>query len=333
MNESPLFSIIMPVYNTAEFLEKAIESVLRQDYEDFELIAVNDGSTDKSPAKLEKYQKKDDRITVIHQENQGISGARNTGIKYSSGHYVYFFDSDDMLKQGALSYVAKQWMEHECDVIGFSMEYIDRSGTVEIPDKYCIKPEHQQPVKGEDYFVRMMREGRYYPVVFLYFFNRGFLIKNQLDFPYGYWHEDDMFILRALCLADNIMTTSKQYYRHREWLGSFMSYQKGLKSVEGCIYAYKLYLQFLDDHDCNLKERTRREITNRSRSLVHQALNILYRIRKENEKNLWIDEYLENQEINKLGLLVKFHSRFPGLFKAVEKLKLLRILRTIGIRV
>ncbi|MHB9035611.1 MAG: glycosyltransferase family 2 protein [Armatimonadota bacterium] len=93
---NPTVSVVMPVYNSAGFLEEAIESILAQSFGDFELIAVNDGSTDICESILERYQRQDARVRVLHQQNSGISAARNNGVKHARGKYIAVMDSDDI---------------------------------------------------------------------------------------------------------------------------------------------------------------------------------------------------------------------------------------------
>lgn len=90
-------SIIVPVYNTAEYLVKCIDSIINQKYSNLELILVDDGSTDQSPAICDEYAKKDNRIKVIHKQNGGVSSARNLGLSIASGDYITFVDSDDYI--------------------------------------------------------------------------------------------------------------------------------------------------------------------------------------------------------------------------------------------
>ena len=89
------YSVIIPVYNVEKYLERCLDSVVTQDYNDFEVIIVDDGSTDESGEICDRYAKEYDNIRVIHQSNMGLSGARNTGIKNSGGEYILFLDSDD----------------------------------------------------------------------------------------------------------------------------------------------------------------------------------------------------------------------------------------------
>jgi glycosyltransferase involved in cell wall biosynthesis len=90
-------SIVLPIYNVEKYLARCLDSILNQTFTDFEVICVNDGSPDNSLEILEKYKKIDNRIKIISQENKGLSGARNTGIKHSNGEYIAFIDSDDVI--------------------------------------------------------------------------------------------------------------------------------------------------------------------------------------------------------------------------------------------
>ena len=95
-------SVIIPVYNVEKYIEDCLNSVINQDLESIEIICVNDGSTDNSQEILEKYLNKVKNMKMINQENKGLPDARNTGLKYATGKFVYFLDSDDMLKKNSL---------------------------------------------------------------------------------------------------------------------------------------------------------------------------------------------------------------------------------------
>ena len=91
------FSVIVPVYNVEKYLKECLDSILSQTFKDFELILVNDGSKDSSPAICDEYAEKDSRVKVIHKENGGQSTARNMGIEKATGEFAVFLDSDDLL--------------------------------------------------------------------------------------------------------------------------------------------------------------------------------------------------------------------------------------------
>ena len=94
---SKMITLIIPIYNVEAYLDECIQSVVGQTYENLEIILVDDGSEDKCPEMCDEWAKKDDRITVIHQENKGLSAARNAGIDIARGEYVYFVDSDNYI--------------------------------------------------------------------------------------------------------------------------------------------------------------------------------------------------------------------------------------------
>lgn len=102
----PEVSIIIPVYNNEQYIEKCIQSVLNQTFENFEVIVINDGSTDKSGEILEKLNREDSRIILIEQKNQGVAVARNRGMNKATGKYITFVDGDDYLKN---NYIEKMY--------------------------------------------------------------------------------------------------------------------------------------------------------------------------------------------------------------------------------
>ena len=111
----------MPVYNTEKYLKEAIDSVLNQSFKDFELICINDGSTDNSPEILENYRKKDKRIKIINQKNKGLGAARNKGLKNSNGEFIFFIDSDDYIAENALENLYKNAILNDSDMVLYKM--------------------------------------------------------------------------------------------------------------------------------------------------------------------------------------------------------------------
>ena len=118
-----MITVIMPVFNTKPYLEQAVESVLHQTYQDWELVLVDDGSSDGSEDMCDYYTKKDNRIRVIHQDNRGPSGARNTGMKYASGEYIQFLDSDDWLYPDTLKISYETAVSSNSDMVIFDAQY------------------------------------------------------------------------------------------------------------------------------------------------------------------------------------------------------------------
>ena len=100
-----LISIIVPVYNTEKYIECCLDSIMKQDYPNFEVILVNDGSTDESGIIIQKYKEKYKNISYIKQENKGVGAARNAGIKVAKGDYISFVDSDDLIMEDYCSHL------------------------------------------------------------------------------------------------------------------------------------------------------------------------------------------------------------------------------------
>ena len=120
-------SVIIPVYNVEKYLPKCLESVTAQTYANLEIICVNDGSPDNSSAILEEYAKKDGRIIIINQENTGLSGARNTGIRAASGEYIVFVDSDDWIDAETVETAVSKAENADTVMWGYVREFADKS--------------------------------------------------------------------------------------------------------------------------------------------------------------------------------------------------------------
>ena len=133
MTSNVKVSVIVPVYNVEKYLKDCLNSVINQTLEDIEIICVNDGSTDNSLAILEDYAKKDSRIKIINQKNKGLSGARNTGMKHVQGEYILFLDSDDWLKEDALSELYWSHLDDNLDMLFFqTVDYYEEDGRYEL---------------------------------------------------------------------------------------------------------------------------------------------------------------------------------------------------------
>lgn len=124
----PKISIIVPVYNVENYVSKCIESIINQTYKDVEIIIVNDGSTDKSGDICDYYSKKDARIILIHQENQGLSMARNNALDIASGDYIGFVDSDDWIAPDMYGTLYNNAIEHDADISMCNFYYVSETG-------------------------------------------------------------------------------------------------------------------------------------------------------------------------------------------------------------
>ena len=128
LSNEALVSIIIPIYGTEQFLPKCIDSVLAQTYSQLEIILVDDESPDACPKICDSYMEKDDRIVVIHEENKGVSGARNTGLKRAKGDYIMFVDSDDELYPDAVKIMIEDTEKHDADIVSALKEIVHADG-------------------------------------------------------------------------------------------------------------------------------------------------------------------------------------------------------------
>jgi len=211
------FSIIIPVYNVERYLSQCLDSVLNQSYDgDYEVICVDDGSTDGSPAILEEYAGKNDKIKIIRQENRGLGGARNTGLRAARGRYVWFVDSDDWIEQEALATLAKSIGDE--DIVCFNGRRYFEDGTVEIPDSGI----EEGNLTGWEYYGRYALSKRNFHLVcvVLRIYRREFLLADGLFFEEGIYHEDNLFTPIVCYYAASVRVIPDILYVYRIRQGS-----------------------------------------------------------------------------------------------------------------
>lgn len=124
----PKVSVIIPMYNAAEYITECVKSILQQSYNDILVICVNDGSTDESGAILDRLAERDNRVQVIHQQNAGVSASRNNALRVATGEYIMFVDADDWLDNDCIEKTIAYAQEHDLDICSFS--YISEHGKV-----------------------------------------------------------------------------------------------------------------------------------------------------------------------------------------------------------
>ena len=219
------FSVIVPVYNVEQYLEQCLESLLAQDYGNYEVICVNDGSTDGSREILTAWESRMPQMRVIDRENGGLSAARNTGLKAASGDYVVFVDSDDWVEPTMLSRLAPEI--DGIDMLCFSCRRTDNDAFDNITT---------EQTNGWDYYNLHALEARIIPFVCVWqrCYRREFLLDNRLWFREGILHEDNEFTPRACLKAKSIKVIPNVLYNYRVRPNSIMT-SRGRKSKESLI--------------------------------------------------------------------------------------------------
>lgn len=203
-------SVIVPVYNVEQYIQQCVDSILSQSYSDFELILVDDGSSDKSGDICDEYALKDKRVRVLHQKNAGVSAARNNGIEHALGEWVVFVDSDDFVTNDYLADFDVD--KDDANLIIQGLEYFDeRTKTFFNPVRVkttTLKKESFMKSVSDN---RLLHSG--YPVSKAY--NKSLLDSNlRFDTSISY-HEDHIFVLEAMSRAVNIRLVDSIAYKYR----------------------------------------------------------------------------------------------------------------------
>lgn len=228
----PSVSIIIPVYNTARYLEECILSVTRQDCRDWEIILVDDGSTDESPELCDLYATEDSRIHVIHQTNQGLSMARNNGLTEASGEYVLFLDSDDFwLYPDTLSRLLSACETHpECDFVGFNWVYYyeekEQKKWVDFGD--YIKG----IADGETALRQILTTGSTPMSACTKIIRRAFLLERGISFIPDITSEDIPWFTDLLCATTHCLFLHDYLYAYRQEVDGSITKHYSRKRLE-----------------------------------------------------------------------------------------------------
>lgn len=221
------FSIVVPVYNVEEFLQGCIDSVLANDCSDCEIILVDDGSTDGvCPAICDKNAADHpDLIRVIHQENQGLGGARNTGLEAAKGEYVLFVDSDDTIAPHTLEVLERQIMETHADVYSFQLYTHDGTG-----------PKRKMEISAVYDGVFTLAECPEFlfslPAAWARLWRRDLFINTGIRYPGRVWYEDIRTTTKLFASASSIVTLDDALYYYLARPGSIMRSRNVKRSRE-----------------------------------------------------------------------------------------------------
>ena len=241
MKITPLVSVIVPVYNVEMYIEECLDSIIKQTYQELQIIIVDDGSTDMSNQKLKPYLS-DSRVQFIEQANKGLSGARNTGLKAAKGKYVLFVDSDDYLEVNAIKELVYLMEKDKADLIRFNgRAFLDGLNDPIEQNNYEFSHRLKEGILYTQNLFEVNRRTFASPV-YLYIVKREVIEKNILSFYEGILHEDELFTTQIFLNSHSMIYANAFYYNRRYRENSIMtnqSQERLKKTVDSYIIIYK----------------------------------------------------------------------------------------------
>ena len=319
MNNGELVSIIVPVYNAEQYINKCIDCILEQTYQNIELILVDDGSSDKSAQIIDEESRNDERILVIHKSNGGASDARNTGLSICRGEYVCFVDADDIIDPEYVMTMLTIAKEHDCDIVQCEYKRVDNRDIV------FNKGENEiSVVNNIDMLNRIYSK---YNVDTIVLWNKMFKKSVIADnmFPVGIMFEDEVFCPRVIYNASRIAITNATLYYYFHNSSSVMNMEYSKKKLD-IFTALKLRMDFYCK--CGLKDLYEKDLY----KYMNKLLQNIYLVRKSQmadklsiKRNLIDDywgKYRESLSVSwplrrKIALLV--WGIFPGSYSFFRK--------------
>ncbi len=214
-----LISIIIPVYNVQEYVEKCILSVLNQDVspDTYEIIIVNDGSTDNSLEIISRFAEQHANIKIINQENKGLSGTRNTGLSVAQGKFVWFIDSDDWIENNCLNKLLNILSTNNLDILLIKLVIVDENGI--ITQRKELPSFNGRIITGKELYNHL---GLSWNVV-RYIYLRDMLVKNNLYFENGILFEDGAFLDKVFFYAKRVKIFNETIYYYFQRTGSIVN--------------------------------------------------------------------------------------------------------------
>lgn len=252
-------SIIIPAYNTEEYIGQCIESVLNIKEIENEIIIINDGSTDKTFEIVKKYESKNSNIKLINQDNQGASVARNRGIKESTGDYIYFLDSDDWIETGSFEKIVKGIENdynnnEEIDVLVGKEKGFSEFTKIETLDERIPKELVGKIISGKEFMEKSIK-GKFWNVRLpIYLYKSSLLIENNIIFPIGRKsNEDEVFSINIFYHTKRLKIVDEIFGNYRARNGSIMSVLN-IRHVEDIFEnAKELIETYKNEQDLNTK--------------------------------------------------------------------------------
>ena len=276
--EKPVVSVIIPVYNGEKYLKECLDSVIRQSFSHWEMICINDGSTDGSLRILEDFARMDDRIRVLSQDNQGQSAARNAGMRCALGAYILFLDCDDRLMPDALERLTERAAEDQLDILYFDGETFFNDG-LDTEEKfagyrqvYHAKITISGTLTGTEMFRTLYESGSYRVSVCMQLFRRTFLQETGMTFYPGILYEDNLFTMKTMTQAKRTGYCHQTFYMRRIRPNSIVTQSKDYRLLRSYVIAYTQIAAYA--MDAKLPAEVMPGVRAQLRSLMAHAVDV-----------------------------------------------------------
>ena len=312
-----LISIIVPIYKVEKYLEKCIQSIVRQTYANLEIILVDDGSPDLCPEICDMWEKKDSRIKVIHKKNGGLSDARNAGLSIAKGEYIGFIDSDDYIECDMYERLYIALKADNADLAICDYEKVTESGEV-LTEASPIKSELFSGKSGLEKLTES--GGVHYLMVWNKLYTKEIL--EDIRFPVGKIHEDEFIIHKVFIKCARIVSIDYKAYKYVQRSGSIISGTKGVKTLD-LIDAWCQRFDFYKSNDvaqyCPKLLAAIVAMYTERRLLVPEICNFKERKRIFEIDKMFKDIYLKNTK--NLSLKARLKYTFPSIWFFAYKVK------------
>lgn len=276
------------MYNVEEYIEKCIYSILNQTFTDFELIVVDDGATDKSAEKAQKIVNANpEKIKLIHQENKGLGGARNTGLANSTGEYIWFVDSDDSIKENALEEINAFIEKNQVQMVVFDYCTIDENNTI-IETVNCYDKANEVFSLENCPDMLFMTNSAWNKV-----YKRSLFEKTNVEFPDREWFEDLSTVIKLYPYVERVGYINQCFYLYFQRSGSIMS-SKNIDRNREIISAVDSLINFYKDN--NLFDKYKDELE--YLAVLHIYVLASIRVAKADSKSKLLDEFRKYIKVN-----------------------------------
>lgn len=249
-NRTPMVSVIIPIYNTEKFIEKCVQSVMQQIYQNLDIVLIDDGSTDNSLEIIMEMMKKDSRIRVFSRENHGLVSARKWGIELSKGDLIGFVDSDDWIEPTMYARMVEKYLETGCDLVssGICRDYVETSKSVILCDNYAegLYLELEKKIYPTMLYDAVQEDHGLYCTLVNKLYKREILLQVysnlNLDVTYG----EDAMAIYPYCLACKSIYILKEAFYHYIIHSASMCASKDKKLVMNTYWLHQVLYEHFD---------------------------------------------------------------------------------------